>query len=108
MFGENTLGSVTDHQRWVDIATRYLSNHYRGIFYADPQTDLELKTNESKLEDLQSEQTAILRELFELNPTVFRQIADTLIEKRSLNREALIPFLSQVKLPNSFPHPIIG
>ena len=47
----------------------------------------------------------MLRTLFDANAEVFKQLADTLLETRTMGRDDLIPFLSRVKLPDSFPLP---
>lgn len=105
MHGESTLGSVNDHLRWLGIARSYLSNHYRGMYYAEPQNKFEQEQNEAKLEALQAEQLVTLRSLFDLNIEVFQQLATTLLEKRAMGHSDLIPFLSRVKLPEGFPLP---
>ncbi len=105
MHGESTLGSSNDHVRWLGVARNYLANHYRGMYYAEPQNKFEQEQNEAKLEALQAEQLATLRTLFDTNAEVFKQLADTLLETRTMGRDDLIPFLSRVKLPDSFPLP---
>ncbi|WP_323004802.1 hypothetical protein [Denitromonas sp.] len=105
MHGESTLGSSNDHLRWLSVARSYLANHYRGMYYAEPQNKFEQEQNEAKLEALQAEQLAMLRTLFDANADVFKQLADTLLETRTMGRDDLIPFLSRVKLPDSFPLP---
>lgn len=105
MHGESTLGSSNDHLRWLGVARSYLANHYRGMYYADPQNKFEQEQNEAKLEALQAEQLAMLRTLFDVNAEVFTQLADTLLKTRTMCRDDLIPFLSRVKLPDGFPLP---
>ena len=105
MYGESTLGSSNDHLRWLGVARSYLANHYRGMYYAEPQNKFEQEQNEAKLEALQAEQLAMLRTLFDANAEVFKQLADTLLETRTMCRDDLIPFLSRVKLPDGFPLP---
>ena len=105
IMGDSTLGSINDHTRWLNVARQYLSNHYRGIFYPEPQNELELKQNEVKLDSLQVEQLALLICLFDMNTEVFRALADELLEKRSLSCDDLIPFLSKVEIPEAFPLP---
>lgn len=108
--GESTLGETTlcgsnDHLQWLDIACLYLSNHCRGMFYAEPQNRFEWEQREAKLEALHQEHLRTLKSLFDLNTEVFRQLADALFEKRRLTRDDLIPFLARVKLPEGFPQP---
>ncbi len=104
---ESTIGSTIDHARWIDVARKYLSNHYRGIFYPEPQNEFEQKQNEEKLSALQTEQLGMLDRLFELNSDVFKELADVLLEKRTLAREEIIPFLGRVQLPEGFPLPFM-
>lgn len=103
--GETTLGGSNDHLQWLDIACLYLSNHCRGMFYAEPQNRFEWEQREAKLEALHQEQLRTLKSLFDLNAEVFRQLADALLERRTLTRDDLIPFLARVKLPEGFPRP---
>lgn len=105
MHGESTLGSSNDHLRWLIVARSYLANHYRGIYYTEPENKFEQRQNEVKLDVLQAEQLAILRTLFETNAEVFQELTDTLLEKRAMGREDLSPLLSRVNLPTGFPRP---
>lgn len=105
MQGESTLGSSNDYLRWLSVARSYLANHYRGMYYADPQNKFEQEQNEAKLEALQAEQLETLRALFDVNVDVFKQLANTLLMTRCMGRDDLIPFLSLVKLPDGFPLP---
>lgn len=105
MMGESTLGSTNDHARWLNVAKQYLSNHYRGMFYSEPQNEFEQKLNEEKLTGLQADQLCALSRLFDQNANVFKELADALLEKRTLAREELIPFLARVTLPEGFPLP---
>lgn len=103
--GETTLSGSNDHLQWYNLACLYLSNHCRGLFYAEPQNRFEWEQREAKLEALHREQLRTLKSLFDLNAEVFRQLADALLERRTLARDDLIPFLVCVKLPEGFPRP---
>lgn len=105
MMGESTLGSTNDHARWLNVAKQYLSNHYRGMFYPEPQNEFEQKLNEEKLSALQDDQLGMLSRLFDQNTDVFKEFADALLEKRTLARDELISFLTRVELPEGFPLP---
>lgn len=105
MCGESTMGSSGDYQRWLSIASSYLANHYRGVYYVEPQNRFEQAQNERKLEALQVEQLDMLHTFFDLNAEVFRRLTGTLLEARTMGRDDLVPFLSQVKLPEGFPIP---
>ncbi|MFL9611108.1 hypothetical protein ACKF11_13565 [Methylobacillus sp. Pita2] len=78
------LGSSNDLLRWLGVARSYLANHYRGMYYADPQNKFEQEQNEAKLEALQAEQLATLRTLFDVNADVFNELANTLLEMRTM------------------------
>lgn len=103
MFGESTLGAGSDHMRWLGIAQSYLANHYRGVFYVTPQNRLELEQNELKLEALQAEQREVLNQFFEANRDVYMELTEALLDKRTMGRDDLTPFLSRVHIPNGFP-----
>ncbi len=103
--GESTLGSRNDHQMWVSIARVYLANHYQGMFYDTPQNKFEHEQNEYLLEQLQEEQVSILRNFFEYNYVVFKELVSALLENRSMAREDLYLFLNRVTLPGDIPRP---
>ncbi len=105
LVGETTLGSSSDFTRWVDVAKTYLSNQYDGIYYPEPKNEFEHKHNVERLSALHKEQTAMLNELFDRNAGLLRELNDALLEKRTLPRDELVPFLSRVALPSGFPRP---
>ena len=105
LIGETTLGSSSDFTRWVDVAKTYLSNHYDGIYYPEPKNEFEQKHNVERLSALHKAQTARLNELFDQNAGLLRELNDALLEKRTLPRDELVPFLSRVALPSGFPRP---
>lgn len=104
-YGENTLGSLNDHQKWLDSAHIYLSNHINGIYYPDPKIRFEQESNEAKLDNLQRKQRVLLESYFSLNADVFDNLHRTLLEKRSLRNEEISKFLRQVRFPDDFPLP---
>ena len=103
--GESTLGSSNDHARWLDLAKEYLANHHQGMYYTEPKDELEQKQNEAQLRALQAAQLKMLSRFFDLNSQVHQELADALLEKRTLTRKDLVPFLSRVRLPSGFPQP---
>lgn len=105
-FGEVTIGGGDDQMRWARMATQYLSNHVKGLFYNDPQTDAERKHNAEKLEFLRVEQEEILRTFFEMNVKTFTLLRKVLEEKKAVSRDELVPYLQQVVLPQGFPLPV--
>lgn len=48
---------------------------------------------------------AILRLFFNLNAGALKDLAESLLEKRIIGRDGIIPFLREVKLPEGFPCP---
>lgn len=106
VFKENTMGSVSDHQKWMDIAHRYLSNHFDGIYYITPNSHFELESNEKKLNKLQEDQKLILETLFKENEQVLHEIANKLLSVDKLGHLELANFLSNVKLHGNFPKPL--
>ena len=106
IMGDSTLGSSNDHARWLDLAKEYLANHHQGMFYTMPKDELEQKQNEAQLRALQAAQLSMLTRFFDLNVQVHKDLADALLERRSLTRKDLIPFLSRVRLPSGFPRPL--
>lgn len=48
----------------------------------------------------------MLSNFFDLNREVFEQLAASLLEKRVLSRDCLLPLISRVKLPADFPRPL--
>lgn len=103
--GVSTLGGERDHQQWLWYARTYLCNHYQGVFFNEPKDSLEQASNIAKLDALQTEQTALLNTFFEMNADVHQQLTDELLKVRTMDRDAIIPFLSRVKLPDDFPRP---
>lgn len=104
--GENTMGSINDHHRWLGLARIYLSNHFDGIFYSEPQSKFEQELNDDKLLKLQLRQIALLEVLFRENVHVFRSISTELLAKKKMVRDDLIPYLSRVIIPEDFPLPL--
>jgi hypothetical protein len=59
--GKSTLGNSNDHVRWLGVARSYLANHYRGMYYAEPQNKFEQEKNEAKRErDLNDKEALLL------------------------------------------------
>ncbi|CRN66098.1 hypothetical protein PAERUG_P40_Scotland_4_VIM_2_09_12_04076 [Pseudomonas aeruginosa] len=103
--GQATLGAGSDHCKWQSAARQYLSNHYEGIYYIEPQNKFEQVLNDEKLQELERLQLVRLQQLFDLNREVFRDLAEAFLAKRVLERSEMIPFLARVTLPEGFPRP---
>lgn len=101
--GEPTMGSCTDHRRWINEARLYLANQNKGIYYVEPQNKFEQEQNEVKLEALQTAQRELLHQFFDMNAEVYQQLADNLLDVRVMGHDDLMPYLSRVKLPEGFP-----
>ncbi|EDK9384004.1 TPA: hypothetical protein ACJJY6_003620 [Enterobacter hormaechei subsp. xiangfangensis] len=98
-----SLGAINDMRQWLDLATQYLSNQYKGIFYTSPSNDIELTSNKEEIQKLKREQNIMLEEFFTLNVDVHKELTTELLEKGLLRREQLLPFLLKVKFPENFP-----
>lgn len=105
-FGRESMGSAKDHKQWMEFATVYLSNHFDGVYYAEPQNKFEQEHNVEKLEKLRSSQINQLEKLFATNSGVFESLSGDLLVKKKMGRDELIPHLSQVVLPDDFPKPL--
>lgn len=105
MHGNSTLGSASDHMRWLDTAKRYLSNQYHGVFHIQPRSALEQEQNDAKLELLRTQQIGLLQAFFELNQEVHRQLTDLLLDKKMLGHDELSPLLDLAVFPEGFPMP---
>lgn len=104
---DNTLGSILDNHQWVQLATSYLKNHFEGIFYLEPQSEFEFKSNEEKLNRLKEKQIKLLQEFFKLNSRAYIELASTLTVKKVLHSHDIIQFFLQanIKFPQNFPLP---
>lgn len=105
-FDQNSSGSSSDHQRWLEIAKCYLTNHLDGIFYIDPKTEFKFNRNEEKFEQLRKKQLEMLTALFSKNLAVFNALSNQLLETKLLTRDDLIPLLAKVEIPDAFPLPL--
>ena len=86
LIGETAHGSYKDLDKWLRRAKKYLSEHYRGIYYNDPASDYEDKRNEIMLEELKAEQIGMLNLMFEMNIDVLKEISEKLFLKKILAR----------------------
>lgn len=103
--GTATLGGAKDHQRWLREATTFLASQENGVFYVNPQSKLELEHNEAKLDALKAQQQETLRRFFAVNADIHQALAQDLREQRTMEREALLPYLSRVKMVAGMPLP---
>jgi len=105
-FGGSTFGNHDDYSKWVNIAKKYLSNNFDGIYYPEPETELEQISNNNKLEALQSKQKKLLQQLFDENLSVYHSLRESLIEHKRLDYKQLSSFLKKILLPKDFPKPL--
>lgn len=102
--GRVSLGAVNDATRWVTVATAYLSCHLSdGVFYPEPASELEIASNQRHLAALRNAQNARLKAFFDVNRGVHARLTETLLEHGSQAGAALLPFLTDVQLPEDFP-----
>lgn len=105
LLGSETLGGTSDYSKWVTLASGYLSNGIKGLFYSEPNGADQVMFNKVALDNLQREQEALLTQFFEINRSVLSDLTDALIEHGSLDATALAPFMTRVRLPEGFPNP---
>lgn len=103
--GGVTLGGSSDYQKWISEAHDYLSNGFRGPYYADPLTPEHTRLNHQTLDNFQRYQDAILAEFFLLNEAVLTDLSQCLIDRRRLDADSLKPFIDRVSFPVDFPRP---
>lgn len=106
-FGTHTLGSSSDHNKWLRIAKNYLGNHEQGVFYDPPSNVVELERNEEQLEALKTKQLKLLHQLFHDNRDTFDRLRGTLADKGTLNRDEAAELLRGVRLPEGFTAPAV-
>lgn len=104
--GTASLGAAVDHRRWLSLARHYLESECDGVYFSEPQNSFENESNESKLIALRARQFGVIRALFTLNADVLLEMRDALLATGRLDREALVPFLARVRLPQEFPLPL--
>jgi len=103
---KNTLGNTNDHDRWTDMAKTYLSNHFNGVYYSEVSNQYEQEANDSKINALQGNQTAMIEAFFSLNTETYQSLYLELLDKKSLDREGLLPFMKKITIPDDFPMPL--
>lgn len=99
LLGHSTLGSTSDHNKWLALAHSYLSCQQRGTFFINPSSKLELEWNSAALDTLRKEQICILETFFERNADVHAELAGAALRAGKMGEEELKPFLSRVVLP---------
>lgn len=105
LLGSETLGGASDFRKWVMVATAYLANGTKGLFYSEPKGADQVMFNKVALDNLQREQEALLADFFRLNVDVLRDLTEALQGRRRLDVEALTAFMQRVQFPAGFPRP---
>lgn len=103
--GEYSIGSISDHQKWLGLAQTYLSNHVGGIYYIDPETEMEIESNERKLMLLQERQIATIRHFFEVNEEVYRDLYRRLLQNRKMSKTDIYPLFKRLIFTEGVPRP---
>ncbi|GJI56969.1 hypothetical protein HEMROJRC1_20810 [Rodentibacter sp. JRC1] len=107
LLNDNTLGSIEDHQRWLNAAKSYLSNYFTEIFYPDAQSEFEAKHNNEQLLVLKNKQEDLLQQFFALNMEHLTVLKETLQQQKVMLAEDIIAFFQQanIRFPDNFPLP---
>lgn len=100
---QESLGASGDMRVWLDLASQYLENQYRGLYYPSPSSDAQRNNNKAELEALKTEQNYLLDSFFAINKRIHNELASELLQQGSMKREQIKTYLDRVEFPASFP-----
>lgn len=100
---DESLGASGDMRVWLDLASQYLENQYRGLYYPSPSSDAQIDNNKAELEALKTEQNYLLDSFFAINKIVHNELATELLQQGFMKREQIKTYLDRVEFPASFP-----
>lgn len=96
VLGERADGSASDNNKWLLDATTYLSSGFGEVFYADPYDDDKLAHNRLVLNALKADCTERVRTILMANRALLDELTDVILEKKTMNRDELAPYLARV------------
>ena len=103
--GFYSTGASSDFTTWQEMAKKYLSNQFNGLYFINPESDFEKCHNMQSFETLRKIQTKNIEEFFELNKSVLLKMCDALEKNKVLNKEEILLFFYEVKHLKSLPYP---
>lgn len=103
IYGDSTLGGISDYNSWCRIAKKYLKNGNKGVFYSNPENEYEHNENQKKMESLKSEQEKIIENFFKENKNLIIKFSNTLMKKRSMSKKDCKVFFEEVTTIKEIP-----
>jgi hypothetical protein len=94
--GERADGFRDDNSAWLDVATTYLLSGFGEVFYKEPDSDMQLNHNRAVLNDLKARCVSEVRDLLTANRTLLDELAVTIADQKTMNRDQLAPYLTRV------------
>lgn len=97
--GEKTIGNTSDLSSWQHLARTYLISSQDNIFYANPTTDLEQKSNNEAVKKLYNIQVDYLKKIIIDNEIVAKKLAKNLIEVGKIDLSMMNEMKDKFKTP---------
>ena len=98
IYGDSTLGGMSDYHSWCQLAKKYLKNGNKGVFYINPENEYEHQENQQKMEDLKLSQEKIIDDFFKENKELIIEFSDTLMKKGNMSKKDCAPFFEKVNI----------
>lgn len=103
IYGNSTLGGMSDYSSWCRIAKKYLKNGNKGVFYSNPENEYEHNENQKKIELLKLEQEKIIEKFFKENKGLIIEFSNTLMKKGSMTKKDCAFFFEHVNTIKEIP-----
>jgi len=103
IYGDSTLGGMSDYHSWCQIAKKYLKNGHKGVFYINPENEYEHQENQQKIEDLKLWQEKIIDDFFKENKELIIKFSNALMEKGNMSKKDCDPFFKKVNIIKEIP-----
>lgn len=88
--GEKTIGNTSDIASWQHLARTYLTSSQNHVYYANPTTELEQKTNNKSLKKLLNVQLDFLKKIIAQNEELAKTLANSLINTGKIEKSTMI------------------
>lgn len=103
--GKQSHHTLRDQETWQELARSHLTINGPSMYFVAPQNAFEQQTNTELLERLRASQIALLETLVEQNQHIVSALTEALLDKECLRYNDLVPLISSIRLPESFPRP---
>ena len=97
VFGERADGAVLDCRLWLGQATHYLACGFGEVFYDEAVSESQREHNRAVLNSLKKACGSELQGFLAANRDVLDELVDALVERETMEIEALRPFLDRVR-----------